>query len=475
MGEKVLLTVQELLKATNGYMYDDSITCNGFTSVATDSRNVCTGSLFIPLIGENQDGHNYVESACNNGASIIMVQDTSTTQFESVYKKIAKTVTIIIVTNTLKALQDAAKYYVSTFPSLKKIAVTGSNGKTTAKECIGSVLSEKYNVIMNVGNLNSETGLPLSMFTITKDHEIGLFEMGMNRRGEIKELSDVFFPDIALITNIGTAHIGILGTKDAIAEEKKQIFANFISDSVGFIFEDDTYVDFLKEGVQGCLTTYGRKSTNGISNILSNGIHGTIIQYHDTEIHFPLIGEHNANNALAAICIAQYLGLNETEIKDGLEKVKPLFGRSQILQGKPTIIQDCYNGSFESMNASLDFFLNLEWNGKKIAILGDMLELGTKSYEIHSKILERVMQSSIECIFLIGESFSNSYTSITNKDSKKVFYTDKFDDDSITAICNNIKTSIDSADLVLCKGSRGIKLERVVSIIQDKFKTMEAV
>ncbi len=475
MGDRVLLTVQELLEATNASWYNDSVLCNGFTSVVTDSRNVTMGSLFIPLIGENQDGHLYIASAVEKGASIVLVQKSSLNEFKTVYDSLCQQCVILIVENTLLALQQAASFYVKKFPKLQKIAVTGSNGKTTVKECIGSVLSQKYSVVMNVGNLNSETGLPLSMFTITDDHEIGLFEMGMNRRGEIKELADVFFPDLALITNIGTAHIGILGTKQAIAEEKKQIFAHFNEKSVGFIFEDESYIDFLSNGVQGSIKTYGIKSTQGIKSVASKGIYGSEIHYENTIIAFPLVGEHNAYNACAAISIGQYFNVSAHEIKNGLESVKPLFGRSEILEGEPTIIQDCYNGSFESMAASLDFFTNLEWNGNKILVLGDMLELGVKSTEIHAEILEKIMSASFELVMLIGENFSSVYESYTGEKLKTVYYSQKTDDDSIANICEKVNTSIKASDIVLFKGSRGIKLERAVILIQKMFAKQEVV
>ncbi len=476
MGKKTFLTVQEILSATYGYLYNDANIANGFASVTTDSRNVCEDSLFIPLIGEFQDGHKYVDSACKSGASIIFVQESSIAEYKSIYENCTSTgAAVIVVKNTLTALQNIAKAYVSKFPNLIKIAITGSNGKTTAKECIGAVLSQKYNTVMNVGNLNSETGLPLSMFNIRSEHEVGIFEMGMNRRGEIKELSDVFFPNLALITNIGTAHIGILGTKDAIAEEKKQIFANFNKDCTGYIFEKDSYIDFLKKDVEGTMLTYGIKSTEGIKAITSKGISGTSIQYNDTEIHFPLVGEHNVYNACAAIAIAQHLGLTSSEIKKGLEAVKPLFGRSQILEGNPTIIQDCYNGSFESMSASLDFFLSLQWSGKKVAVLGDMLELGENSSSIHEKILNRILESSVEMVIFVGECFSNEYNKNKNIAGKKVFYTAKIDDDSITQLCEEVKAELLSNDCILVKGSRGIKLERVISHIQEYFCNKEAV
>ncbi|MFI3257102.1 MAG: UDP-N-acetylmuramoyl-tripeptide--D-alanyl-D-alanine ligase, partial [Spirochaetales bacterium] len=374
------------------------------------------------------------------------------------------------VDNTLHALQKAAAYYVRKFPNLKRIAVTGSSGKTTAKECIASVLSGHYNVIMNEGNLNSETGLPLSVFKITEKHEIGIFEMGMNRHGEIKELADVFFPEVAVITNIGTAHIGIFGTQDKIAEEKKQIFSNFVNNSVGFIFEDEPYYDFLVKNHNAKFYTYGEKTTGGISSVKNKGIHGSDIEYDSVTIAFPLAGEYNVQHACAAIAVGQYFSLCAEEIKHGLESVKPLFGRTQLLEGKPTIIQDCYNGNYESMTAALGFFSSIEWQAKKILVLGDMLELGEKSKEIHKKIAEHAILSPVHIIFFIGENFFDVMQKKDIDSHKKVFYTKNIDDESLKALIFSAGDIINPQDLVLIKGSRGISLERTVQMLRNAVK-----
>ncbi len=472
----MLLTVQELLDATQGSLYSANALLNkGFTSVVTDSRNVTNGSLFIPLVGENQDGHQYVSIASEKGAEIILVQKTSINDYAAEYDTLLGKSLIIVVENTLHALQQAAKRYVSKFPNLRKIAVTGSNGKTTAKECIGAVLAQKYSVITNVGNLNSETGLPLSMFTISDEHEIGIFEMGTNRRGEIKEITDVFIPDVALITNIGTAHIGILGTQLAIAEEKKQIFSNFTDSCTGYIYEDEQFADFLKKDVKGNIIAYGEHSTSGIDNVELSGLNGSTISYNGQKIHFPLIGKHNAQNAIAAVAIGQHFGLEANAIKCGLESIRPLFGRSEILEGEPTIIQDCYNGSFESMTASLDFLSSLNWNGKRIAFLGDMRELGNQSDALHAKIVESALNSPIEVIALVGENLYKAYTGVRQGHDKTVFCMGSTDDDSIKELCDNIKKVIKRNDIILLKAARGIRLERATSIINNMFKNREGV
>lgn len=225
---EILLSLPQLVEAVNGACLCCYSPAKGFSSIATDSRNVTPGSLFVPLMGEHQDGHTYIPRAIEAGASVILVDSDHSDGSASLFSTMGKQygVSFIRVKNTLNALQDAARFYVGLFPDLIKIAITGSSGKTTTKELLASIFSVSNAVITNEGNLNSETGLPLSVFRIRKEHTFGIFEMGMNRRGEILELAQVFSPSFALITNIGTAHIGILGTQAAIAEEKKKFFLN---------------------------------------------------------------------------------------------------------------------------------------------------------------------------------------------------------------------------------------------------------
>ena len=209
-----------------------------FTSVATDSRSAVAGGMFIPLVGEFQDGHAYVPAALEKGATVVLVgRDFAVSNHHQLvqWHRSYPAATFVAVDHTMYALQDAAAAYVQKFPNLVRIGVTGSSGKTTTKEILAAVLSTRFSVVMNQGNLNSETGLPLSVFQIRDHHQVGVFELGMNRRGEIAEIARVLAPNLGVITNIGTAHIGILGSRDAIAQEKKQVFWNFSSDSCAFI------------------------------------------------------------------------------------------------------------------------------------------------------------------------------------------------------------------------------------------------
>src|SRR5574344_2616528 len=251
----------------------------GFTSVATDSRNVVAGTLFIPLIGEKQDGHAYIPQAVEKGATVIFIASSAYKQNENTYMELVSStekVVLIVVENTLHALQDAAAAYVRKFPDLIRVSVTGSSGKTTTKEITAAILSQKYNVITNKGNLNSETGLPLSLFTIKPEHQLGLFEMGMNRVNEIKEIAGVLKPQYAIITNIGTAHIGILGSRQHIAAETAHIFNHLGKNGVAIIPYDDDFTKYLASRVEGKVVYYGEGAHDStVKFVEDKGLDGT--------------------------------------------------------------------------------------------------------------------------------------------------------------------------------------------------------
>ena len=254
-----LLSLDEILKATSGTFVLGSRELF-FDNVQTDSRLVKESTLFVPLIGENQDGHKYTGEALKKGASVVFIAASNYKKDGEYFKQLSeqfKNASFIAVENTLHALQDAAARYVEKFPSLLKIAVTGSSGKTTTKEIAASLLREKYDVITNKGNLNSETGLPLSVFEIREHHTAGIFEMGMNRENEIGEIAAVLKPELAIVTNIGNAHVGKLGSRENIAREKAKVFSFFNGKGTGFIPSGDDFEAFLEKSVNGKCIKYG--------------------------------------------------------------------------------------------------------------------------------------------------------------------------------------------------------------------------
>ncbi|MDR1839381.1 MAG: UDP-N-acetylmuramoyl-tripeptide--D-alanyl-D-alanine ligase [Treponema sp.] len=432
---------------------------SGFSSVAIDSRNVKEGGLFFAMGGAKCDGHSFVGAAFDAGARAAVVESAKVENFDLVNtaKKAGKD--LIVVSSTRKSLQDSARVYLEKFPNLLKIGITGSSGKTTTKEIAAAIISNEKNTVINKGNLNSETGLPLSVFDVRPHHEAGIFELGMNRRGEISEITFVLKPNIALVTNIGTAHIEYFGSKPEILKEKKCIF-NFLSDNdVALIPKNDEYAHELADGVNAKVIFYGEDSFDELEQTRSLGLEGTQIIWAGEEIHFALPGKHSMEDALAAIAIAKEVPVSAGTIKKGLESVKPLFGRLEILKGRTTVIRDCYNANLESMAKSIEFCDSLEWVGRKAYVIGDMLELGENSYSFHARLGELLAESKADNIFLFGVETAAAAQSLASK-GMNFFHTA-----DIKELSAAIDSYVQTGDLVLLKGSRGCALERLTEML----------
>jgi len=425
----------------------------GFSSVTVDSRAVKEGSLFAALPGSNCDGHSFVEAAFKNGASAALVesQKLETYKLADIAKSLGKT--LIVVGNSLEGLQKAAGAYLEKFPGLLKIAVTGSSGKTTTKEIAAKIIGIEKRVTMNPGNYNSEIGLPLAVFNLKPGDEVGVFEMGMNHEGEIAALARVLHPDIALITNIGSAHIGILGSRDAIAKEKKNIFSQFNGKGVALIPRDTPYRDYLAEGVRGRVSFYGADSFAELGGVKDLGLDGSEIIWDGKQARFALPGRYNLANAFAAIAIAREIPVSAKAVRQGLELVKPLFGRGEIIRGKATVIQDCYNSNPESLAAAVEFCESLDWKGRRVYVIGEMLELGEDSEKAHEEMGRILAECKADMVFLYGKE-----TTIAAKalGAGRFFHTCGMNELSAA-----VRRYIRDGDLVLLKGSRGCALEKV--------------
>ncbi len=461
----MLLGFEALCTAVAGTFICNYSHYAGFNSVTTDSRTVNPHALFIPLRGMQQDGHRYIEQALQQGADCVLADAAHLDIQENAQHILVLCkryeATCIRVEQTLKALQDAAAAYLERFPQLLKIGVTGSNGKTTTKELLASIFAQKYRTVKNEGNLNSETGLPLSVFTITKEHEVGIFELGMNRKGEIAELAAVLKPNIAVITNIGTAHIGMLGSKDAIAQEKKHIFSCFDETSVGFVPAQDKYAEFLQDVPHGKIVTY---SADPDAYTLE-GLSGAEIRYKGETIHLPLPGKHNVHNAFAAIAVAEYCKIPLQSIKAGIEQMQALFGRSQIIRGPVTYLLDCYNANPDSMNAGLALCANIRVSGKKIYVLASMKELGFESHEAHKAVCAAAFDSDADALFFFGREMCMAAIEQENAANKPFFcFTEGYADKLRDTLDGLLKRN----DFVFLKGSRSLELEQFEPILKKE-------
>jgi UDP-N-acetylmuramoyl-tripeptide--D-alanyl-D-alanine ligase len=441
----------------------------GFISVHLDSRKVTPGSLFVALTGSVQDGHRYVEAAFKAGASGALVERS---KLEDPALGLEETAdryggTLVAAENSLRALQDAAMVYLEGFPNLIKIGVSGSSGKTTTKSIAAAIIGGERETVMNPLNLNSETGLPLAVFEVRDRHQVGIFELGMNRNGEIAELARVLKPRIALITNIGLSHIGKIGSLEGIALEKKRIFLYQKKDDIALIPADCRFRDLLAEGITGIPRFYGPGTLDGLGPVRDLGLLGSEIVWAGEKVRFRLPGKHNLADAVAAIAIARELGTGDAAIRRGLESVEPLFGRGEVFTGDMTVIRDCYNANPESTAAAVDFCDNLEYPGRKVYVLGSMLELGDASAAAHRDLGLSLARSPVDMVFFYGGEMERAAAILeekaggeAGKKPKRVFHTNDMDKLS-SALGGYVKPG----DLVLVKGSRGCELERLDPVL----------
>lgn len=479
VSENSLLNQKELVSAVRGTVigFAGDHSGFGFTSVATDSRNVKEGTLFVPLMGEKQNGHNYIPQAIEAGASVVFIKRSEYEANTNMYMGMAAqhiNVTFITVINTLTALQDAAAAYVEKFPSLIKVAITGSSGKTTSKEMVVSILKQKYNVVYTQGNFNSETGLPLSVFNIRPEHQVGVFEMGMNRVNEIGEISSVLKAKYALVTNVGTAHIGILGSRKNIAIEKRKIFNYIPEDGIAFIPDGDDFKDFIGERVTGKKVYFGEnvsEQESGAKFIEDKGLEGTVFSLDGVEINLKNAGIYNYRNALGACAVGKALAVTPEQIKAGLEGLGAVSGRMEIKQislkneMKVSLIKDCYNANPDSMKSVIDFCSTVEEVNKKILILGDMLELGEKSKEEHKAVCQHAVSANPDLLILIGKEMKSGFDYCNEVSFGKAAYFEGHDENIIKKVSELVLDKAEEKDLILVKASRGIALERVIDMI----------
>jgi len=453
--ERVLMDFRELSAAVGGELHTfGEPGVSGFSSVGIDSRTLAPGALFVALPGESGDGHDFLGAAFSNGAVVAMVERGKLEGALAVAGTAGKSV--VAVDNTLRGLQDAARAYLEKFPGLLKIGITGSSGKTTTKEITAAVISAEKSTIASRGNYNSETGLPLSVFEVRPGHEVGVFELGMNRVGEMADLADVLKPDIALVTNVGSSHIGLIGSRRGIAEEKKAIFSRLGENGVALIPEDSEFRDFLAEGVAGRVSFHGEKSLPGFGGSRSLGLDGSEIVWEGQKIALALPGRHNVANALCAIAIAREVPVGVEAIKRGIESVRPMFGRGEITRGRATVIRDCYNSNPESLREAVAFCDEVEWPGRRVYVMGSMLELGDVSRAAHGEMGALLADSKADMVYLFGSETAAAAAVLETRGSVRFLHTCDMD-----ALFREVDCGTEDGDLVLLKGSRGCALERL--------------
>lgn len=477
---ETLLEKEELLKAVHGIEIGSGNSECFFCDVQTDSRIISQDlkAMFVPLIGEFQDGHKFIPSVLEKKPGVILLNNSEYEKKSDFYDELAlkyDEVCFIRVENTLHALQAAAKAYVEKKCSnMIRVSITGSSGKTTTKEMLVSICKEYFgeeNVAYTKGNFNSETGLPLSVFRIKGNEKIGIFEMGMNRFGEIEEISNVWKSEYGIITNIGTAHIGILKTRENIAREKRHSFDFIPKNGSAFVPYDDDFADFCLENVKGSKVKFGKKvpsSESGVEFGKNLGLFGTEFFVEGTKVHLSLSGEYNYQNALGVVALARKLGIDTESIRNGIENVCSVGGRMEILKTELkshkncVLIKDCYNANLDSMLKVLDYCKNLDEKsyGKKIFVLADMKELGEESVKSHKAVGEKINSISPAFVFLIGPEMKTCYDAIKN--AENVLWFEESSPKNFEMIGEKLLEKVNGNEIVLLKGSHSMELDKLI-------------
>jgi UDP-N-acetylmuramoyl-tripeptide--D-alanyl-D-alanine ligase len=418
-------------------IYSKYLECN---SISTDTRQIEKGCLFFALKGENFNGNKFADDALSKGAKYVVVDE----------KEYATTLSHILVDDVLTTLQKLAKHHRKQL-SIPIIGLTGSNGKTTTKELIQSVLKQKFNVFATKGNLNNHIGVPLSILSITQQHEIAIIEMGANHQKEIAFLCTISQPDFGVITNIGKAHLEGFGGEEGVKKGKKELY-DYIKSHQKHIFinKSDEVLNSIAEGIHQI--GYGKNTQ--IDAQLKEGEEFLTFQlnvhHQSVMVKTNLVGTYNLPNALCAAAIGYEFGLSFKEICKGLEEYQPDNNRSELRKTNyNTLILDAYNANPSSMKAALDNFSQQQ--GDKLAILGDMFELGESSQQEHQEIADYADKLQVKC-FLVGDYFNNTNT-----------YADTFS--SKQELIEYLEENPLKNKLILIKGSRGMKLEQIIPLL----------
>ena len=444
-----MMRLSEIALATKGKVLGADVEIN---SVGTDSRAIESGQLFVALKGENFDGHDYAAQSLQQGACAVMVS-----------QEVASPA--VLVKDTRLALGDLSAYWRNKF-SMPVVAITGSNGKTTVKEMLASILKvaagDDAKVLATQGNLNNDIGLPLTMLKIEQQHEYAVLEMGMNHRGEIRYLTKLAKPNVALVNNAGSAHIGELGSYEAIAEAKGEIFEGLAKDGIAIINADDVFADFWKKlAAQNKQMTFGLNQQANVSaryqlNVMNSNIQMTT-PIGNVNFDLPAPGEHNVRNALAAATAALALNVPLNKIAEGLTHFAGVKGRLQSKAGfaGAKVIDDTYNANPLSMKAAIDVLAGNQ--GTRIFVMGDMAELGDDAAEMHAEIGAYAKAAKIQTFYALGQ---------LTPEATKAFGASGKHFESVETLVDALRKEMNSNVTVLVKGSRSARMERVVDLIQ---------
>jgi UDP-N-acetylmuramoyl-tripeptide--D-alanyl-D-alanine ligase len=468
-----MLTLADVFEALTT-LHPDSVKVN-ISETAVDSRQVVPGGMFIALPGENADGHDYVADAFQRGASVALIQHEIPGNFHTISLVNDRSPdplpriegpTCLLVENTLLALQKIARFWRSRF-TLRVIGITGSVGKSTTKEVAAEVLSQRYKTLKNPGNMNNEIGLPLTILKLTPEHQEAVLEMGFYVPGEIALLCDIAKPQVGIITNIGTVHAERAGSQEAIFRGKSELVRALPEDGIAILNLDDPWACKMAEFSHARVFFYGLDPAAELwaDGVESLGLEGIRFRFHyqkeTINVQVPLIGQHSVQTALRAAAVGLVEGLNWNEIVNGLRLGQTQLRMALVRSGSGALlIDDTYNAAPESTLAALNLLAELE--GRKVAVLGDMLELGPYEKQGHELVGVRAAQVADYLVTVGGRAhmIADSARQAGLKPSKI------YECESTDAAILHLRKVITGKDVVLVKGSHGIHMEDIVSALE---------
>jgi len=455
------LTLEKIAKACKGklFLHNGDDAEKEAVSVIIDSRKAEEGCIFVATKGERVDGHSFIGQVWEKGALAVVCEDIPD-EVSGNYIK---------VDSSFQALKDIAEFYRLQL-SVKIVGIAGSVGKTSTKEMVASVLSEKYSVQKTAGNFNNEVGVPLTIFSINESHEVAVVEMGISDFGEMSRLSKIVKPDICVMTNIGPCHLENLRDLDGVLKAKSEIFESMNPAGYVVLNGDDEKLRTITKVYDKTPSYFGINNINDVyaKDIEGRGLLGTqctiCTKDGEFDVMVPLPGKHHVLNALAGTEAGLLMKMSIDEIKAGIEAVKSTAGRSNIIETERTIlIDDCYNANPKSMKAAID--LLSQTDGAKVAILGDMFELGENEESLHAEVGKYVSEINADLLICIGKLSANIYENASNI-KKKVYF--EMLEDAMGKIAELIDETISDGEkkpAVLIKASHGMHFEKVIELL----------
>lgn len=457
-----ILTVSAAAKALHGELLNcEACKDKYISSVSTDTRTITEGAVFFALKGENSDGHKFIQKAIEQGALCAVAEDLSA---------LPEGLPLIKVKSTAQALLDLAGAYRGEM-RIPIVAVTGSVGKTSTRGMIASVLSQKYKTLATEGNFNNEIGVPHTVFRMTEEHEIGVVEMGMNHFGELSRITAAVRPDTAVITNVGEAHIENLGSREGILKAKLEVLEGLTQDGTVILCGDNDMLRSVEGQLDFETLYYGIENTKCdliAQNIktYSDGSEFTF-KYEDNEykVSISVPGVHHIYNALAAILVGVKYNVPIKDILIGIREFAPDGMRQKTVElGEYTVIMDCYNANPTSMKSGLEVLSLADKDKRKVACLGDMLELGTISDEAHLEVGKAVCKYKADCLITVGE---RAKLMAEGAKAAGMNEEDIYSFETVEALCDELYNILKPGDVMLLKASRSMKLERIAEFMEN--------